>query len=688
MTVVLPPPVDLPMPRGDVEQLRELVRDVGGAAFWLAALGERLAGPAASAPGWLGADATAAAEQVVRVSALTRDAGDAVQRAAGRLSAHADLLADVRRQVAGLRAEQDDDVRSASRRLGHYVDFQPLATTDSPAAYAIVADFEAAERSRSRRCDALAEEVEEDAAATGRVLADACAVVGGQGARGDAARVVAYLAAEMPGWGDLELARRARAAADRFFSSGMTSDEMEEVAAGALPYAAMPAFADALLADLGAEKTRLLLYVLGSGTLDPDGDVARLLAGTFGAAGAGASGEGPVTAVLTATYLRADEPAGDSGGVASGMATVLAAGRSIPSGGLPTATVGEWARQLLLWEQAQHQAAGAFHNGWPVGLQDPSALALTVLAERADPGASARLLGDARVWEAALARTWPDAGAALALVVAQAGQETGVLGASAVRTGLVVTGAGLVEGDPSDRTVDQGTVDAVSLALGLGVAAHVAIAANPLAASADGKLPVFGRDLLRGLGIATQNRLAAALIKDALHAWTQAQPPLDQDAPPLAVTIPTAFDVVQNYGQLLPGALEGDDRRKAAETAKWMWDHTVGLGVQFINRPVIGIPVKVTAGYVAIWAGMDGTWENDVERGLNFSRDRAIDVAVSTMTPVGTDEILRVVAQARESYDGTEQVVGRPAAPVSPKSDNWGPVKAVGLDLIGERRHR
>jgi hypothetical protein len=292
------------------------------------------------------------------------------------------------------------------------------------------------------------------------------------------------------------------------------------------------------------------------------------------------------------------------------------------------------------------------------------------------------------VWQAALARTWPDGGLTLAVVVAQAGREPGIAGDLAVRNGLAVAGSGEVPGDPSDRTVNEDTVDAVSLALGLGVAAHVTVAAHPLAASVDGELPGCERDVLRGLGITTQNRLVAALIKDALHSWTVAQPPVDEDAAPLAVTIPTAYDVVQNYGQRLPAALHGYDKQKAAERATWMWGGTVGFGVQFIKIPVIGIPARIVASYAARWAGMDGTWENDVDRGLNFTRDRAVDVALTTMAPVGSDEALRVVRQARQSYDGTLRVVGSPEAPVSPTNDPWKPLLDGGLEMIGERRHR
>ena len=88
---------------------------------------------------------------------------------------------------------------------------------------AIVQEIEAGEASRRRRHTALLEELQDDAAATARVLADSCAVVGGRGRPGDASRVVAYLAAQLPGWGDLELARRGRAPAGRL--TGGTPEE-------------------------------------------------------------------------------------------------------------------------------------------------------------------------------------------------------------------------------------------------------------------------------------------------------------------------------------------------------------------------------------------------------------------------------------------------------------------------------
>src|SRR3982750_3656598 len=112
MTVMVPAPVPLEMPPGDPAAVDELVRDVAGAAFWLAVLRDELSGPAASAPGWLGDDATAASVQLSRVAGLARDAADAVLRAAGRLGAHADLLRETCRVVRGPRGGQGDDHRA------------------------------------------------------------------------------------------------------------------------------------------------------------------------------------------------------------------------------------------------------------------------------------------------------------------------------------------------------------------------------------------------------------------------------------------------------------------------------------------------------------------------------------------------------------------------------------------------
>jgi hypothetical protein len=682
MSVRMPSPVDLPMPPGYPEALADLVQDAAGAAYWLTVLGERLSGPAAVAPGWIGDDAAAAVGQIGRVATLTRDAANAVLEATGRLSAHASCLRDARRGVTQLREEQDEDFRAAWRQLGRIEDPQLAVMTGAPAWVGVIEDLEAAEASRRRRHAALVEEVEDDAAVTARVLAQACGVVGGTGARGDAGRVVAYLAAELPGWGALEMARRGRDAVDALTAG--TPDELEAAARDALAYAGSAPFADALLAGLGVDGVRWLLTSVGMDSFEGSDVMPRLLATAF------SSASGAVATVLGATYARPGDEEHDTTGIVAGMAAVLGASRSLPSGGLPTPVVGSWARQLLLVEGDQGILAGTIPAGWAAELHDPAALALEILAGRNDTAASAQLLGDPRIWETALARTWPDDGLALREIVAQAGQEPGLAGARAVRNGLVVMGSGLVEGDPSDWTVNLRTVDAVSPALALGVAAHVGVVAPALAASADGELATYSRDVLRGLGIVTTYRPGAVLIGAALDSWTAAQPLVDSCAPPLRVAVPTAYLAAQEYGQRLDHAVDEDLKQEEAETEKWFWDHTIALLPELVPNPVVSTVLGVGVGYAQILLDADGTWEEGVDGGLVFDEEDAVQAAMASMFP-GDDDVLvtrgesvQVALQAIDGFSGAIDVLDPPEAPDSPEKDYLAPLRDAVGGLAGE----
>jgi hypothetical protein len=687
MTVVMPSPVPLPMPPGDAEAVADVVREVAGAAFWLALLGDRLAGPAASAPGWLGDDASAAATQVGRVAALAREATAAVLTVAGRLSTHAECLRDARRRIEELRAEQEADFRAAWRQLGRIENFQVLAATDSPEAFAIVEDVEAAEATRRRRHAALVEEVEDDAAATARVLADGCAVVGGRGRSGDADRVVAYLAAELPGWGDLELARRGRAAAEAITGGPVTPEEMEAAARSALTYAGAAPFADALLSGLGVDGVEWLLRSLGHNTLGPASDVARMLAAAFGGAAANGVPKGPVLAVLRGTYVRADDRYGTSGAVVAGMATVLAAGRSLPSGGLSTPTVAHWARQMLLWEDEQGLRAGVVPVDWGPELGDPAALALGILAERGEPGPSADLLADARVWEALLRRAWLDGGVALGEVVTHAGQEPGAAGGRAVRTGLAVIGSGLFAGDPSEWTVNRRTVVAIAPALGSGVAAHVDVVTTPLSAAADAEVDDRSGDVLRGLGYLTVDRDTAAVVERALSDWVVGRPVTPGETASPLVVVPSGYLAVQEYGQRLAHALHSYEQQEEAELSQVWWDFTVGLAVNFVPGPG-GIVAGIVEGYAAILVGADGTFEVGPDRGLDFDRQDAVDEVLATLPADQRDATGLVVRQSRAAFDGVAQALGSPKPSTSPETDWLEPLLDGMADVAGERMRK
>ncbi len=106
MTVAMPNPVPLEMPLGDAGALTELARHVAAAAFCHRLLDEQLIGAAASAPGWLGDDAAAAAAQGGAVGALVGEVSSALRPAIGRLDSHAERVLEARRQVAALVAER------------------------------------------------------------------------------------------------------------------------------------------------------------------------------------------------------------------------------------------------------------------------------------------------------------------------------------------------------------------------------------------------------------------------------------------------------------------------------------------------------------------------------------------------------------------------------------------------------
>lgn len=681
----MPAEIALPMPPGDADALTEVVRNVASAAFCLAEVDERLVGTAASAPGWLGADAAAAATQIGTVAALVGAVSEALVPAITRLDAHAECLLQTRRRVAALKDEQDEQFAEAWGRWGRVQDLHLQVMTGGAEVRAIVAEVEGGEASRRRRHAALLEEFEDDAAAKARVLADSCAVVGGRGAPGDGNRVVAYLAAQLPGWGDLELARRGRALAASLTAD--TPEERSQDAVEAEALAGRAAFANALLVGLGKEGMAYLLTDLGSGAFGAEPGVARLLATALGAATTTGRHGDPVDDVLTAVYVRADDRYGASCIVAAGLATILAAGSAMPSGGVQTRTVAGWSRQLLLWEHEQRMRAGMNPANSGAAGMDPTALAVDVLAERSDAAAVAALLGDDRIWEALLSRVWGDGGAAVGQIVAQAGAEQGGAGDRAVRTGLAVLGSGLAADDPADWAVNRDTVAVVAPALGSAVAAHVSVAVDALQVGADGRLNEGTADVLKGLGYLTLDRGAAAAIGQALRGWAVVQPTglvgTSASAPLQAIAIPSAYLAVQEFGQRHAHTLDGREARETAENREFLWDVTVGFFVSLIQGPV-GVGAGVAEGYLQVWGGYDGTWDNGVDRGLDFDRADAAASAAALLSPDRPVDVAAVRRQAEAAFDRTARALGETRPPTSPEVDRLEPLEGAVTDMFGE----
>jgi hypothetical protein len=395
--------------------------------------------------------------------------------------------------------------------------------------------------------------------------------------------------------------------------------------------------------------------------------------------------------VLGGVYVRSDDRDGVSGTIAAGMATVLAAGVTVPSGGLRMSTVAEWSRQLLLREQEQGMPAGVVPYDWGPELGDPTVLAIGILADGGEPAPSAALLSDARVWEGLLGRSWGDGGAALREVIALAGSESGPVGDHVVRTGLAVVGGGLSEGDPSGWTVNRHTVAAVAPALGAAVTGHLSVATYALGSIADGEVGERNGDILRGLGYLTVDREAATAITGALHRWASAQPVDLQGTGPLSplpvVAVPSAFLAVRQYGQRLAYALHGFEQQEAAESREWWWNLVIGLPVSFIPGP-LGVGVGVGEGYAAILFGADGTWDNGADRGPVFDREDAAEAAADGPAAADATTADAVARQARATYDRAIRALGLPEPPESPETDYLAPLVDGLIDHMGDRLGR
>jgi hypothetical protein len=400
-----------------------------------------------------------------------------------------------------------------------------------------------------------------------------------------------------------------------------------------------------------------------------------------------------VSAVLGATYVRPDDRYG-ADATAAGMAAVLAAGLSAPGGGPRMATVGEWARQLLVRERVQALPAGIApaSSGRRRDAADPAALAVGIVAGGGEPEVAAALLADDRVWEAALLRFWGDGGTALAELVAEAGRDSGPAGDRAVRVGLETIGGGLVEGDPGDRTVDRESVAAVSPALGEAVAAHVTVVTGPLTSLASGNVDEGTERLVKGLGSVSVDRRAAAAVETALWDWSSAQP-LDLagsgPASPLApVAAPSAFLAVQEFGQRLTYALDGFELQEEAQNKEAFWNWTAGLALELVSyAPVkpVAVVADVVNAYGPILLDMDGTFDQQEDRGLRFDADGAARNVLATLPPDRAAQAYAVGVQAEAAFRRSAETLGVPASPESPPEDWLGATLDLVTGAVGDR---
>ena len=660
----LPTPVPLDEPPGDPAALADLVSAETGAAYGTGVLGAHLDGPAASAPGWLGADAAAAAEQVGTVTALVQQLHGTLTAAEQRLRVHAQVFDDARAQIAVLRREQAEDFAVAWTRV---------AQSDPALPDPIREELRAAEADRRRAHAAAVADVQDDATATAQVLDGATTGLGGTGERGQGAAVLVHLASLLPGWGDGELISRAWAAAQAL-DGPVTAGDIDAIAREGLPYAGTAAYAGALLANLGEDGVRWLLVELGQES-EPSGVLARWLATAFGAARRPESGQNALTDVLEARYVDPAAIDGTADQIALGLTALLTA---VPAsaGGVRNETAAAWGVSMLARERRQGVAAS---DGARVWATEPVEGVVARRAGAHDPGAAAGLLGRREAWDALLARSWDDGGAALVTLVHDAAA-AGPAGDTAVRAGLESLGTGL---SPTDAdaiwTVERTTAERLAPALGAAVAVHPGIVTGVLAAAGAGeRLAPVDDAVFRGLGYLTLDPDAEAAVRSAVDARTAAAPldlaGTDPMAPAQAVAIRSALVAAREYAQRLEYAIDGYVAMADAVDRQFTYDMTVRLPVWALSKitkivPGAALPVEVLDKLVEAGAWVldaDGSWVLGPDEGLVLDREDAAAAVVPLDPGADAATAEEMARQARAAYDRALRLLGHPEPPANP----------------------
>jgi hypothetical protein len=505
----LPEPVALDPQPGHPAALADLIDTVTGAAFRLGALGAHLSGPAADAPGWLGADAAAAVEQIAAVARLARDQHTGVSEALARLAFHHDLLVTARARVQALRTAQRENLTTAAIRLA--------AESDPLAQRVVLQDLETQEAGRRAAHAAVLAEVEADAAATAAVLARSTSAVGGGGRRGDAGQVTAYLAGQLPGWGDPELADLGRAAAINALTAPAGAVSAELTRSQSL--LGRPAFAVAFLSALGADQFLNLLKAAGLPER-PEGlptQLATLVAAAVTTASDPAA-DPRLRAVLDVPLRRPPD-----------SAAAVALGRMARSGALPATYLARLVPVLTLAEQADPGLRGD-ELGVAAG-EDPLDDVLGALTGTRDADTAAAILADPALWPQFLGRTWSEGLTGLDGLLRLA--TYGAAGADVTATVLDAIGGvtrvmvdAVMSGCPETFAVQS-----LSPAIGHLVAAHLPVVTDTVVvgqshASAPSR-PIDGaeKQLLRGLGMVTLDPIAREAVLRALVDATSAAPP-------------------------------------------------------------------------------------------------------------------------------------------------------------------
>jgi hypothetical protein len=650
----LPTPVPLDQPPGSPDAVADAAAAARAAADRLDELAHALG--AARLPTWRGGDAVAVAERCATTARLAADAGEALHRASARLTEHAELWTAVRVRIEALRARQQDEFSRV--RFHAELGFDPqdvLARTVDQA----IAGLVAADAARATEHGRLVAQVDEDAAASRRVLAGCCAVVGGSGRHGPVG-AIAHLADLLPGWGLPQLARRGRALAWSLIGHrrrpAVGPGDVDALVEAELPFAGEPAYAAAFLAALGSEGTAHLLAAGWNGSW-----VTTRSHDLFGRVFSGLDRDTTGPSWL-ATLLDDAEVGGTLPGVAGGLAAALASARREGRAGPPPALAAAWAGTLLRLEREDglRVDTGVRPAGADPLTTDPLALLLDPLVRQRATVETAQLMGDVDAWVVVLGRMWDDGDVLLDGLVSTVADASGDAARPALRSALLGIGAGLEDADPADWPVDMDVVSGVAPALAAALARHVDVVRSGLTAAATGVADPDTVTALRGLSVVVALDEQAAWT---LHAAVSAPVPPRPGGDTARAAATAALVAVREHGARLLHAVDQYMRKYAAEGRAVVWDWTFGLSFSILAlAPVAGRVSGALEAVVTDALGTDGQFGASPDIGPRFT---AADAVFSAVTDEVGGRDRQVIAEVVvRAFAGTATVLGEPVPPV------------------------
>jgi hypothetical protein len=659
---LLPDPVPLDPPAGSPDAVDDAARATSAAARLLDEFTDRLAG-ARTPVAWHGADAGAAAALRRRIARLGGDGAEELHRTAVRLAAHAEVLREVHARLRVLQAAQDEEFAVAGSRVAVPLDpNDPLA----PHPADVLARLRAAEAGRAAEHARLTARVDDDAAATIRVLSAAASLVAGTPRYDDAAALL-RLADLLPAWGTRQLAHRGHVLAVAVRRGRLDSAELQAAAAADLDLATDPAYAAAFLAGLRPQLVIAWLSTAWDGAAADD-PRADLLARVLSALDRASSGPPWLAGLLDRARGTGELPM-----VAGGLGAVLARAKATGLAGPPPTLAAAWSRSLVREQRATGAPidVGVPPAGADPAASDPMALLAAAMVEQRAALEVAELMSDHDSWAVVLSRGWDDPALRDALVatVADAPPE---VASQALRDGLVALGTGLADGDPDDWPFVEERIAQVAPVLTTALLRHPDVLVRPLAGVAAGTADPVSVTALRGLAVTmaldagtdagARGRVGERIARALSHPHPGVVPG-DGAAPGV---VPAALVAVREHGADLAHAMEQHRRRDEAEAQAHLWDATFGIGFTVAGAvPRWGMVATTLEVLVTDALGTDGSFTNTPDRQQHHPDAEATAAAVCAAEHRGEDRDV-AARQGLSAYERTLRELGTPIAPVAP----------------------